>query len=116
VVQPADPNVSTLASAAEGSVPAPLPAVAGYEVERELGRGGMGVVYLARDLQLNRPVALKMILSGEYAGPEQLRRFRNEAETAARVHHPGIVEVHHVGEHDGRPFLVMEYCAGGNLS
>src|SRR5262245_58207462 len=72
-----------------------------YEVLEELGRGGMGIVYRARQPGLNRVVALKMILSGEYAGATERARFLTEAETAARLHHPNIVQVFEVGEQDG---------------
>src|SRR5262249_2073666 len=88
----------------------------GYAIERELGRGGMGVVYLARDLALDRPAALKMILAGAHAGPEDLARFRHEAQAAARLTHPGIVRVYQVGGHQGLPFLALEFCPGGSLA
>ncbi len=81
---------------APGEVRAALPprrVLAGHEILAELGRGGMGVVYKARHLRLNRLVALKMILAGARAGPEELARFRHEAESVARVHHPGIVQI-----------------------
>jgi serine/threonine-protein kinase len=90
--------------------------VAGYELFAVLGRGGMGVVYQARHLALDRVVALKMILAGAHADPEELKRFRREAEAAARLQHPGIVQVFEVGEHQGLPFIALEYCAGGSLS
>jgi eukaryotic-like serine/threonine-protein kinase len=91
-------------------------AVPGYEIISELGRGGMGVVYLARQLGLNRPVALKMILSGEHAGPTERDRFRREAESVAALQHPNIVQIHDVGEAQGRPYLAFEYVAGGSLN
>jgi WD40 repeat protein len=95
---------------------APLPAVPGYELLGELGRGGMGVVYRARQVRLNRPCALKMILAGDLAGPMAHARFLAEAEAAARLRHPNIVQVYHFGELAGRPFLEMEYLEGGSLA
>jgi serine/threonine-protein kinase len=89
--------------------------VPGYEILRELGRGGMGVVYLGRQLGLDRLVALKMILSGGHAGRDERKRFRTEAEAAARLQHPNIVQVYEVGEHAGRPYLSLEFCPGGGL-
>ncbi len=114
---PADPAATTLlpSQPAGPDAAAPLPSVPGYEVLRELGRGGMGVVYQARQLGFNRLVALKMILAGEYAGAEERARFRAEAEAVARLQHPNIVQIHEVGEHDGRPFFSMEFCPGGGL-
>ena len=96
--------------------PMPLPAVPGYEILGELGRGGMGVVYKARHRQLNRVVALKMILSGAQAGRQQLARFQLEARAVAKLQHPGIVQVFDVGEHDGKPFLSLEFVEGGSLA
>ena len=89
--------------------------IPGYEVIDVLGRGGMGVVYRARQVALNRTVALKMILDGAHASARQASRFRTEAEVFARLHHPGIVQIHEIGEHEGRPFLVLEFVAGGTL-
>jgi tRNA A-37 threonylcarbamoyl transferase component Bud32 len=86
-----------------------------YEVLRELGRGGMGVVYQARQTKLNRLAALKMILAGSHAGPESLSRFRTEAQAIARLQHPNIVQIYEVGQCDGRPFIALELCAGGSL-
>src|SRR5262249_17529937 len=80
----------------------PMPTVPGYEILAELGRGGMGIVYKARQVALNRIVALKMVLHGEYASPEARRRFRTEAEAVARIQHPQIVQIFDVGEQDGR--------------
>jgi WD40 repeat protein/tRNA A-37 threonylcarbamoyl transferase component Bud32 len=91
------------------------PAVAGYEILGELGRGGMGVVYQARQVRLNRPCALKMILAGAHANPEVAARFLAEAEAIARLQHPYVVQIHHIGEADGLPFLELEYVPGGSL-
>jgi WD40 repeat protein len=91
------------------------PQVVGYEVLGVLGRGGMGVVYRARQLGLGRIVALKRILHAEYAGPEARRRFQAEAESIARLHHPHIVQIHEVGEAGGLAFFSLEYCGGGSL-
>ncbi len=91
------------------------PSVAGYEVVREVGRGGMGVVYEARNVRLNRPCALKMILAGAHASPESAVRFLVEAEAAGRLRHPNIVQVFHVGEAEGLPFVEMELVGGGGL-
>jgi eukaryotic-like serine/threonine-protein kinase len=93
-----------------------LPTVPGYDVEEVLGRGGMGVVFRARHLRLNRPVALKMLLAGPYAGPRERERFRREAEAVARLRHPNVVQVHDVGDADGRPYFTMEYLEGGSLA
>jgi serine/threonine-protein kinase len=99
----------------EAAGPAELPAVAGYEVLGELGRGATGVVYQARQQGLNRVVALKMILAGAHAAAGQRARFRAEAESAARLQHPNIVQVYEVGERDGLPFFSLEYVDGGSL-
>ena len=101
------------ASGRSVAVAAELP---GYEVQEELGRGGMGVVYRAWDRRLNRPVALKMLLAGAYARPEERERFRREAEAEAGLRHPNIVQVYDVGELDGRPYFTMEFVEGGSLA
>jgi serine/threonine protein kinase len=93
-----------------------LPSVPGYEILGELGRGGMGVVYQARQIGLQRIVALKMVLNGNQAGPKYLARFRAEAEAIGRLQHPNIVQIYDVGETAGRPYFVLEYVAGGTLA
>jgi serine/threonine-protein kinase len=92
------------------------PAVAGYEVLEVLGRGGMGVVYKARDVALDRLVALKMILAGAHAAPQHLARFRTEAQAVARLHHPNIVQIYEVGQQDGLPYVALEFVDGGSLA
>jgi eukaryotic-like serine/threonine-protein kinase len=89
--------------------------VDGYEILSELGRGGMGVVYKARQNRLNRIVALKMVLTGHYASDEELTRFHREAEAVASVSHPNIVQVYEIGEHEGNPYLALEFVGGGTL-
>ena len=101
----------------KGIPPSPvLPAIPGYEVLRELGRGGMGVVFQARQVKADRVVALKMLLAGGHAREELRGRFQVEAEAVARLQHPNIVQVFEVGEHDGLPFFSLEFCSGGTLA
>src|SRR5262245_50711931 len=78
-----------------------LPAIPGYEIIEELGRGGMGVVYKARQTSENRPVALKLIRDGALASPQERARFRIEADSAGRMRHPNIVQIYETGEHHG---------------
>ena len=102
-----------------GADPVILPApkqVGDYEILTEVGRGGMGVVYKARHRGLHRLAALKMVLAGEFASPAQEVRFRLEAELAARVQHPNIVQVYEIGTYQGRPFLALEWVEGGSLA
>jgi serine/threonine-protein kinase len=88
----------------------------GYEVQSVLGRGGMGVVYRARHLRLERAVALTMLLAGASATPEERERFLREARAVAGLRHPNIIQVHDVSEIDGQPYLTMEYVEGGSLA
>src|SRR5262249_4651474 len=97
------------------SAPPRLPQVAGFELLTELGRGGMGVVYKATQLSLRRLVALKMILAGDFARPDQLLRFVIEGEMLARLRHANIVQGYQGGQHDGRPYLALEFVEGGTL-
>ena len=87
-----------------------------YELESEIARGGMGVVYKVRQLTLNRPVAVKMILAGQFADDLAVGRFHAEAEAAANLKHPNIVAIHEVGEHGGRHYFSMDYIEGRNLA
>jgi serine/threonine protein kinase/WD40 repeat protein len=92
------------------------PTVRGFEILGELGRGGMGVVYKARQVGYDRVVALKMILSGRHASAEDLGRFHDEAEAVSRLRHPHIVQIFEVGQAEGRLYFVLEFVEGGTLA
>jgi WD40 repeat protein/predicted Ser/Thr protein kinase len=101
---------------ATGAPPDDFPSIPGCEVLSELGRGGMGVVYLARQVRLNRLCALKIILPGKHHGAEFRARFLAEAEIIARLRHPNIVQIYGLGDDDGRPYFEMEYIEAGSLA
>ena len=109
-------SAGTRPAEAPGGEPASFPTVRGYEVLRELGHGGMGVVYQARQVGLNRLVALKMLPGEAQASTGALARFRTEAEAVARLAHPNIVQVYEVGEAGGRPYLALEHVDGSSLA
>lgn len=111
---PASPDdVPTIA---HSSLAEPGRRIGKFEIERELGRGGMGVVYLARDVELNRRVALKMILAGNLASADYLQRFQAEVRASAQLDHDGIVRVYDSGEFNGLPFIAMQFIEGPSLS
>src|SRR5262249_27080789 len=109
------PGPAAAARAPSGAPPHPDD-VAGYEGLPAIGRGGMGVVFKARHRDLNRVVALKMILSARFACAEDVLRFRLEGEAAASLFHPNIVQVYEVGTYQGQPFLALEHVEGGTLA
>src|SRR5579884_1234410 len=111
-----DRTVAAECAGTAGAVPPAGFALPGYEIECVLGRGGMGVVYKARQVGLNRYVALKMILAGNHASPEEVSRFLAEAEAVARLQHSNIVQIYQVGRHGELPFFALEYADGGTLA
>jgi WD40 repeat protein len=106
-------SFATLPSAGPTLPQANLP---GFEVLEVLGRGGMGIVWKARQVALDRLVALKMMIAGDAADEGEIARFRSEAEAVARLQHPSIVQIFEVGRHEGRAFFALEYVAGGSLA
>ena len=107
------PYTSPSAPPQEGAA---LPQIPGYEVQATLGHGGMGVVFRAKHLRLNRLVALKMVLAGACASPRERARFQREAEAVAGLRHPNVVQIYDVGDVDGRPYFTMELVEGGTLA
>ena len=93
-----------------------FPVINGFEIRSELGRGGMGIVYKARQIRLNRFCALKMLLRGEHTRAESRARFVAEAEIIAKLRHPNIVQIYSLGDHNGMPYFEMEYIKGGSLA
>ena len=114
---PEDPLLSTVRGATVSTCPSDAPPClhAGYEILEQIGQGGMGVVFKARQAGLGRLVALKRLHAGGRPKPERMSRFRREAEAVARLDHANIVRIYEVGEQDGQPYLALEYVAGGTL-
>jgi len=114
------PSMSVRPSIAEASLsldadPAAWPRIPGYEVAAELGSGGAAVVYLARQLSLNRLVAMKVLLAGSLATNDERLRLRREAEAVAMLQHPNVIQIHEIGEYEGCVYLSLEYSPGGSL-
>jgi eukaryotic-like serine/threonine-protein kinase len=109
---PAGPDDAIPAAASASQ----FPKIADHQVLEVLGHGGMGIVYKAWHLRLHRPVAVKMLLAGPFARPQELERFVREAQAAAGLNHPNIVQIYEVGNAEGRPYFTMEFVEGGSLA
>jgi len=108
-------NADIAGSTAEPALEAPLPPFGRFELLARVAQGGMGIVYRARDTGLNRIVALKVMRSGDLAGPDEILRFQREAQAGGTVFHPNIVPIFEVGQHSGQPYFTMPFVAGGSL-
>src|SRR6478752_3871075 len=112
---PSDPTLPSDATRAAESADLSGRTLGGFQVVRRIGGGGMGQVYLARQLSLKRPVALKFLKADLTRNPTALKRFEAEAHAVAKLNHPNIVQVYEFGEHDGLRYMALEYVEGRNL-
>jgi serine/threonine protein kinase len=115
LVSPVTRAAERLRPSAASPEPAEMPKIAGFELLDVIGRGGMGVVYRARQIGLGRIVAIKTLSPDAFGSADQRERFRAEAELLARIQQPNIMPIFDFGETEGRPYFVMEYVPGGNL-